>query len=96
MIGREAGFAFLAWAIPFAVSVCLSGLKSSHLPLFDTLMGVVVSTSTVLLGTAYLRRRQDRFIAHGLRIGITWAAANLWPTVDGGTDSGWFSSQRWP
>lgn len=73
---REIAFAFLAWLIPFAVSVCLFGVKTSHPALFDTLMGVVVAASTVLLACLYLRAKPDRYLAHGIRIGIVWMIAN--------------------
>ena len=73
---REFSFAILAWLIPFAASVCLFGLKSSHPPLFDTLMGVTLSSSTVLLGVAYLRRVHGNYVGTGLRIGVVWMTAN--------------------
>jgi uncharacterized membrane protein YpjA len=73
---REISFAVLAWLVPFVVSVCLFPLKASHEPLFDTLMGVTLTFSTVALGVAYFRRISANYVAQGARIGITWAAAN--------------------
>jgi hypothetical protein len=75
-IRREVLFAILAWLIPFVASVCLFGLKSSYSPLFDTLMGVVLTASTSLLGVIYLRRTHGDYVATGLRIGVMWAIAN--------------------
>jgi hypothetical protein len=69
---REAGFAVLAWLIPFAVALALSPLKPSYLPLFDTLMGVVVAATAALLGCIYLRRVRCNFIGAGVRIGLVW------------------------
>lgn len=69
-------YAVLAWLIPFAASVCLFGLKSSHVLLFDTLMGVVLTTSTALLGVAYLRPKRDNYVTTGLRVGVVWMIAN--------------------
>jgi len=66
----------LAWLIPFATAVCIFPLKSSHPPLFETLMGVVLPTSTVVLGCIYLRRVGDNYLRHGVRIGLVWAVAN--------------------
>jgi hypothetical protein len=43
-------FAVLAWLLPFAASVCIFPLKRSHSPLFESVMGVVLAASTVLLG----------------------------------------------
>jgi hypothetical protein len=75
-IVREFGFAVAAWLMPFAASVCLFPLKSSNVALFDTLMGVVLSSSTVVLGCLYLRREGGSYLARGARIGVTWAMAN--------------------
>ena len=75
-IVRESGFAFMAWLVPFAVSVGIFPLKKAHPPAFDTLMGVVLTTSTVVLGLLYLRRHADRPVARGMRAGIVWTAAN--------------------
>lgn len=73
---REAGYAFLAWLIPFAMSVCIFSLKRTHPPLFESLMGITLVGTTVLLGCIYLRHRDRRFLATSARIGMTWMAAN--------------------
>lgn len=75
-LGREAGYAVLAWLLPFAASVCIFPLKKSHPPLFESLMGVLLAGSTVLLGCAYLRRTTGNPPAVGARIGVTWMVAN--------------------
>jgi hypothetical protein len=75
-LAREVGFAVLAWLIPFAVSVCIFPLKAEHEPLFDTLMGVTLTCSTIALAVIYFRRLTANYVAHGARIGITWAIAN--------------------
>ena len=75
-VAREVGFAVLAWLAPFVTSVCIFPLKSSQPPLFDTLMGVVLTTSTVVLGCVYMRRVRENYLACGARIGATWAVAN--------------------
>ena len=75
---REIGFAFLAWLLPFVLAVCLSPLKKSNAPLFESLMGVVLAASTVMLGCAYLHRASPtgNALFTGLRIGLTWMVAN--------------------
>ena len=75
-VGREVGFAVLAWLVPFAVSVCIFPLKKSHAPLFDSLMGVALTASTVVLGCAYLRRSSGNPVASGAKAGLIWMAAN--------------------
>ena len=73
---REVGYAFLAWLLPFAVSVCIFPLKRPHPPLFDSLMGVALSGSTAALCCAYLRREHDRLVSRAARVGVLWMTAN--------------------
>ena len=73
---KELAFAIAAWLIPFAASVAIFPLKKAHAPLFDSLMGVVLTTSTVALGLLYLRRHPNRPLAAGLRAGVVWTVAN--------------------
>jgi hypothetical protein len=73
---REIGFAFLAWLIPFAVSVCSFSLKASHEPMFDSLMGVTLACSTVVLAVIYFKRPTANYVAQGARIGVIWMVAN--------------------
>ena len=75
-VARELGFAVSAWLIPFLASVCLFPLKTSHAPLFDSLMGTVLAGSTVLLGCAYLRRAAGNAVGIGARLGLVWMLAN--------------------
>ncbi|MBI2823957.1 MAG: hypothetical protein HYX69_04610 [Planctomycetia bacterium] len=75
-VARELGLAVAAWLAPFAASIFLFPLKQSSPPLFDSLMGVLLAGSTVLLGCAYLRRTAGRFVVCGARIGLIWMAAN--------------------
>ena len=73
---REIGFAFLAWLIPFAVAVAVFPLKTSNPPLFESLMGVVLASSTALLAVVYFKRVNAGYVAQGLKIGVIWPVAN--------------------
>jgi hypothetical protein len=73
---REIGYAFLAWLLPFAVSVGLFPVKKSNPPLFESLIAVTLAASTVVLGCAYFRRVTDGFVRIGLRTGVLWMLAN--------------------
>ncbi len=75
-VARDIGFAILAWLIPFFVSVCIFPLKTSHEPLFDSLMGVTLTCSTVILALVYFRGLTANYIARGAKIGIIWPLAN--------------------
>ena len=76
LAAREIGFAFLSWLLPFAAAVCIFSLKESNTPLFDSLMGVILTTSTVALAVFYFRRVTSNHVATGARIGLTWMVAN--------------------
>jgi len=73
---RELGFAILAWLIPFVISVCIFHLKKSHPPLFESMMGLTLVSTIVILGCIELRHSNQRAIARGLRIGLIWMPAN--------------------
>jgi uncharacterized membrane protein YpjA len=75
-LARELLFAFLAWLMPFAASFAIFPLKKSHLPLFESLIAVILAASTVALGCLYFRRVSRGFQAQGLKIGLFWMAAN--------------------
>lgn len=73
---RETGFAFLAWLAPFAASVGLFPLKRSLPPLFESLMGVTLASTTSVLGCLYLCRAEGHPVVAGVRAGLLWMLAN--------------------
>jgi uncharacterized membrane protein YpjA len=73
---RQIGFAFLAWFIPFAASVCLYPIKRSHGPIFDSLMGIILTGSTVLLFAIESRRVMRGQFIHAMKVGLAWVIAN--------------------
>ncbi|HTU24231.1 MAG TPA: hypothetical protein VMF30_02465 [Pirellulales bacterium] len=75
-IAREIGYAFLAWLLPFLAAVGMTSLKTSNTPLFDSLMGVAVTLSTVVLALAYFKRLTAGYVAAGVKIGTLWTLAN--------------------
>src|SRR5581483_6704710 len=75
-VARELGFGFLAWLIPFAMSVCVYHLKQSRPPLFESIMGLTLVGATVVLGYLNLRRSSGGFVARGIAIGCLWMAMN--------------------
>jgi len=75
-VAREAGFAVLAWLLPFVAAMAMFPLKESRSPLFESLISVALAMSTVLLGCLYFRGLKRRHVRHGLRIGLVWIAAN--------------------
>ena len=49
-------FGFLTWLIPFAVSFLIFPLKTSHRPLFESIMPVVVTICAVGFSIVYLKK----------------------------------------
>jgi hypothetical protein len=75
-IGRELGFAVLAWLTPFVTSICVFQLKATHRPLFEMIMSLTLTANTALLGLIYLRRATERRMIRATWIGIIWMISN--------------------
>jgi hypothetical protein len=75
-IARECGFAFVAWLVPFAMSVCVFQLREARRPLFEIIMSLTLTGNTALLGLIYLRRVTENHVIRAVRIGVTWMVAN--------------------
>ncbi len=73
---RQFGFAFAAWVVPFAASVCVYPLKSEHRPFFEMIMSLVLTANTAFLAVVYLRRVAGRHLLHAARVGLIWMLAN--------------------
>lgn len=76
-IKRALGLGILSWLVPFLVSVAIFPLKKSHTPLFDTLMGVVVTAAAVVLGCRYLRTGGPASLLAALAVGWLWLGINI-------------------
>jgi len=75
-IARESGFAFVAWLVPFAMSVCIFQLRETHRPLFEIIMSLTLTGNTALLGLVYLRHMTEHRLVRAVWIGVTWMVAN--------------------
>lgn len=73
---REFGFAFLAWLVPFAMSVCVFRLRATHRPLFEIVMSLTLTANTALLGLIYLRRVTQDHLLRAAGAGAAWTIAN--------------------
>jgi hypothetical protein len=72
---KVVGFGFLAWLIPFAISVTLFPLKASAPGLFESCMAVVLAATTIGLLNAYACSRRIS-VPEATMLGIAWLAAN--------------------
>lgn len=75
-VAREFGFAFLAWFVPFAFSVCVFPLREAQRPLFEMIMSFTLTANTALLGLLYFRRVKQRLLGRGAAVGAAWVFAN--------------------
>jgi hypothetical protein len=75
--GRLFFFGFLSWLITFGGAMCLSPLRIAHRTMFETMIGVVLTISTVLFTLLYFRRVQAAFVREGLLLGVAFVACNI-------------------
>jgi len=69
---RALGLGVGAWLVPFVVAILVFPFRESNRPLFESIMGVTVASTAVLLGLGYLRKLQSGFIREGLLLGLIW------------------------
>lgn len=76
-IKQAVGFGFLAWLVPFVVSVSLFPLKRAGDPLFDTAKGVVVVRCAVILVSLYFQNLRGGWMREGIVLGMLWMLISL-------------------
>jgi hypothetical protein len=70
-------FGFLTWLIPFVVAFLIFPIRTSYRPLFESIMAVVVTITTVLFAVLYFRKLTMGFLRQGILIGIIWFVINI-------------------
>ena len=70
-------YGFLVWLIPFAISVCLFGIRKANRPLFESIMEVVLAVCAATFLNLYFRRVERRFVAEGAMLGLLWCAMSI-------------------
>jgi len=73
-------FGFLAWLIPFAISIFFYD-KTGHLVigdifLFKSIMIVTGATTGAILLILYFGKIHERYLYHGILTGIVWLVMN--------------------
>ena len=59
------------------VAFLIFPLRSSHRPLFESIMAVVVTASAVLFAILYLRKLTSGFLLEGILTGVIWFIINI-------------------
>ena len=70
-------FGFLIWLIPFLVSFLIFNLRESSRPLFESIMSVILTLTTLTFTTLYLKTIDRGFLKEAVVAGVLWFAISL-------------------
>jgi len=70
-------FGFLAWLVPFVISVAIYRIRESDRPLFESIMAIVVAGCASLFLNLYFRKVEQRFAVEGMLLGLLWCAMSV-------------------
>ena len=70
-------FGFLSWLLTFSGALCLTPLRQVHRTTFETLIGVVLTISTVLFCVLYFRKVRAGFLREGVLLGMAFFGCNI-------------------
>jgi hypothetical protein len=74
--GKKILFGFLLWLTVFAASFIIFPFKDSNPPLFETLISIILSASTVMYGNIYFKNTTIT-LKTCVTVGLIWAAVNI-------------------
>jgi hypothetical protein len=75
--GKAILFGFLLWLAAFVVAFLIFPLRESSRPLFESIMPVVVTSTTAVFAAVYIRGVQKQFLREGIILGCLWLTINL-------------------
>jgi len=70
-------YGVLVWLIPFLAGFAAFPLKREGSPLFETIMAVVLASTTAWLAARFVRRAGQCTWRHAARLGLMWMAISL-------------------
>lgn len=73
-------FGFLLWAILFMVALLFTPIRFADRTLYESIMPVVVVTSTVVFINLYFMKVENGFVLEGIVTGMIWLTITV--TVD--------------
>lgn len=76
-LGKLLLFGFLSWLMTFAGALCLSPLRTDIRTTFETLVGVILTVSTVLFTTLYFRQVRQSYLRAGILLGTALVFCNI-------------------
>ncbi len=69
-------FGFLLWLTVFIASVAIYPVKQSNPTFFETLIAIILSTSTVLFGHVFFKS-EKLILGKCIIVGLIWAIINI-------------------
>ena len=70
-------YGLLVWVIPFFVAIMIFPLRASERPLFESIMPVVLTLSTVVFTIFYFRKVKTGFVLEGVWVGLLWFVMSI-------------------
>lgn len=70
-------YGFILWLVPFVVSFIIYPLKTAGSPLFESIMPLVISLTTVVLAFWYLKNWDGNHTAEGVILGVSWVMTSI-------------------
>lgn len=71
------GYGFLGWLIPFVVSFMIYPLKEKGLPLFETIMTLVLVIICIGISIMYFKGEKNNYLKKGFILGIVLLFVSL-------------------
>ena len=70
-------YGLLIWAVPFTVAFLIFGIRETNRPLFESIMPVVLTATTVVFTKLYLLKINKNYYKESIKLGILWLAISL-------------------
>jgi len=70
-------YGFLIWLIPFLVSILIFPFKTSHPPLFESIMPVVLTATVVFFSVLYFKDMAEIAVLDGVLLGVIWFGISI-------------------
>jgi len=70
-------FGFLLWFFPLMFSFAIFQVHEKNLPLFESLIAIVLTGSTILFNTLYIKEKKKNFLPESILLSLLWVTISL-------------------
>jgi hypothetical protein len=70
-------FGFLIWLIPFLVSFLISSLRETNRPLFESIMPIILTVTTIVFSILYLKKIKENQVNESILAGLIWFCISI-------------------